>query len=90
MTAPTSAPTPHPPGQLHRHPAPAAPPGDDLVLTSCSRLDQPGHHLTLHGFTEQLDVYVADDKLRAEHAFAVFGIPFPMLHYQVTRKSSAQ
>jgi hypothetical protein len=31
-------------------------------------------------------VYVSDGQLRAEHAFAVFGIPFLVLHYRMTRK----
>ncbi|MDG4859196.1 hypothetical protein P8605_13695, partial [Streptomyces sp. T-3] len=74
-------------------------PGGGLVLTSRSTLDQPGHYLThiapdtrelttlaIHGFTEQLDVYVSADELHAEHAFAVFGIPFLVLHYRLTRK----
>jgi hypothetical protein len=70
-----------------------------LVLTSRSELDQAGHYLayidpdsreltalSVHGFAEQLDVYVADDELRAEHAFWVFGLPFLVLHYRMTRK----
>jgi hypothetical protein len=74
-------------------------PGGGLVLTSRSELDQPGHYLTyidpatreltalaVHGFTEQLDVYVQDDELRAEHAFSVFGFPFLVLHYRLHRK----
>src|SRR5512132_1116262 len=79
---------------------PQARPGGGLVLTSRSDLDQPGHYLTyidpatreltalaVHGFTEQLDVYVQDDELRAEHAFRVFGFPFLVLHYRLHRKS---
>jgi hypothetical protein len=75
-------------------------PGGGLVLTSRSELDQPGHYLTyidaetrqltalaVHGFAEQLDVYVAGDELRAEHAFSVFGLPFLVLHYRIGRKS---
>jgi len=74
-------------------------PGGGLVLTSRSDLDQPGHYLTyidpatrqltalaVHGFAEQLDVYVEDDELRAEHAFWVFGLPFLVLHYRLHRK----
>ena len=58
---------------------PRARPGGGLVLTSRSDLDHPGHYLTyidpgtrelttlaVHGFAEQLDVYVEDDELRAE------------------------
>ncbi|MFW6720954.1 hypothetical protein ACHZ98_12450 [Streptomyces sp. MAR4 CNY-716] len=62
--------------------------------------DHPGHYLTyidpdtrelttlgVHGFAEQLDVYVTGDgRLRAEHAFSVFGIPFLVLHYRMDRK----
>jgi hypothetical protein len=61
---------------------------------------QSGHYLTyidpatagltvlaVHGFAERLDVYTGDDgELRAEHAFAVFGIPFLVLHYRIHRK----
>ena len=78
---------------------PHARPGGGLVLTSRSDLDQPGHYLTyidsatreltalaVHGFAEQLDVYVQDDELRAEHAFWVFGFPFLVLHNRLHRK----
>jgi hypothetical protein len=73
--------------------------GGRLVLTSRSDLDQPGHYLTyidpttrdltaleVNGFAEQLDVYVENDELRAEHAFWVFGFPFLVLHYRIHRK----
>jgi hypothetical protein len=80
---------------------PRARPGGGLVLTSHGGdLPHPGHYLTaidpadrrlttlaVHGFAEQLDVHVDDQGfLRAEHAFAVFGIPFLVLHYRMTRK----
>ncbi|MFG2000561.1 hypothetical protein ACGFNU_15575 [Spirillospora sp. NPDC048911] len=81
---------------------PRARPGGGLVLTSQSDLDQPGHYLTyidaetrdlttlaVHGFAEKLDVYVRDGELRAEHAFSVFGLPFLVLHYRMTRKPGA-
>ncbi len=74
-------------------------PGGGLVLTSRSDLDQPGHYLAyidpatreltvlaVRGFAEQLDVYVQDGELRAEHAFSVFGLPFLILHYRIHRK----
>src|SRR6478609_539432 len=77
-------------------------PGGGLVLTSRSDLDQPGHYLTyiepttrdlttlaVHGFSEQLDVYVQDDELRADHAFWVFGLPFLRLEYRMHRKATA-
>ena len=73
--------------------------GQGLVLNSRSELDQPGHYLTyidaqtaelttvaVRGFAERLDVYVAEGELRAEHAFWVFGLPFLVLHYRITRK----
>ncbi|MEY9935489.1 hypothetical protein ABH926_010171 [Catenulispora sp. GP43] len=81
---------------------PKARPDGGLVLTSRSDLDQPGHYLTyidsesreltsaaVHGFAEQLDVYVRDGELRAEHAFWVFGLPFLVLHYRIQRKPKA-
>ncbi|WP_018505606.1 hypothetical protein [Parafrankia discariae] len=70
-----------------------------LALTSRSDLEHPGHYLAyrdpsddsltalaVHGFAEDLDVYRQDGDLRAEHAFALFGIPFLVLHYRITRK----
>jgi hypothetical protein len=81
---------------------PRARPGGGLILTSRSDLDQPGHYLAyidpatrdmtvlaIRGFAEQLDVYVEDDELRADHAFAVFGLPFLVLHYRMHRKQLA-
>jgi hypothetical protein len=78
-------------------------PDGGLVLTSRSDLDHPGHYLTyiepatralttlaVHGFAEQLDVYIDDDDgLRAEHAFWVFGLPFLVLHYRIHPKPSS-
>ncbi len=82
---------------------PRARPGGGLVLTSHSALDHPGHYLTyidpttaeltalvVHGFAEQLDVYVRDGDLRAEHAFSVFGLPFLVLHYRMHRKAGVR
>ncbi len=40
----------------------------------------------VRGFAERLDVYVEAGELRAEHAFWVFGLPFLVLHYRITRK----
>jgi hypothetical protein len=78
---------------------PRARPGGGLVLTSRGGDDQPGHYLAyidpgtrdltvlaVHGFAEQLDVYLRDGELRAEHAFSVFGLPFLVLHYRMHRK----
>ena len=80
--------------------APTARPGGGLILTSRSELKHPGHYLTyidaetrelttaaVLGFAEQLDVYLEDGELRAEHAFWVFGFPFMVLHYRMHRKS---
>src|SRR6478752_5475063 len=79
---------------------PRARPGGGLVLTSRSEHPHPGHYLayidpesseltavTVHGFAEQLDVYVDEDALVAEHAFWVFGFPFLVLHYRMSRKT---
>jgi hypothetical protein len=80
---------------------PRARTGGGLVLTSRSELPHPGHYLAyvdpdtrdltalvVRGFAEQLDVYVDDEQLRAEHAFSVFGLPFLVLHYRMHRKGS--
>jgi hypothetical protein len=81
---------------------PRARPGGGLVLTSRSDLEQPGHYLAyidpatrdltavaVHGFAEQLDVFVQDGELRAEHAFSIFGRPFLVLHYRMHRKPAS-
>jgi hypothetical protein len=81
---------------------PRARDGGGLVLTSRSDVDQAGHYLTyidpesrdlttlaVGGFSEELDVYVQDDGLRAEHAFWVFGLPFLVLHYDIRRKPAS-
>src|SRR5215204_543194 len=78
---------------------PRARAGGGLVLTSRSALPHAGHYLTfiepalrelttlgLPGFKEELDVYVADDELRADHAFWLFGLPFLVLRYRIRRK----
>ena len=78
---------------------PFARPGGGLILDSRGGTVQSGHYLTyidpdtaeltvlaVHGFAERLAVYVEDGELRAEHAFAVFGIPFLVLHYRMHRK----
>jgi hypothetical protein len=81
---------------------PRSRPDGGLILTSRSDLDQPGHYLAhidpatqqltvlaVRGFAEQLDVYVQDGELRAEHAFSVFGLPFLVLHYRMHRKPAS-
>ena len=70
-----------------------------LTLTSRVHDGQAGHYLTyvdsvvdeltalaVHGFEEQLDVFVRNGDLRAEHAFWVFGLPFLTLHYRIARR----
>ncbi|MFL6129104.1 MAG: hypothetical protein ACJ73E_08555 [Mycobacteriales bacterium] len=79
--------------------APRARPGGGLLLSSRSDLPHPGHYLAttdpesgeltvlaVPGFAEDLDVRVEDGELRAEQAFALFGFPFLVLHYRLTRK----
>jgi hypothetical protein len=41
------------------------------------------------GFKEELDVYVAEGELRADHAFWLFGLPFLVLRYRIHRKPVA-
>ncbi|QBR93799.1 hypothetical protein [Nocardioides euryhalodurans] len=81
---------------------PASRPDRGLRLTSRVDDGQAGHYLTyidttadeltavaVHGFEEQLDVFVEDGVLRAEHAFWVFGFPFLTLDYRIARKVDA-
>jgi hypothetical protein len=78
---------------------PRSRPDRGLTLTSRADDGQTGHYLTyvdtaadeltalaVHGFEEQLDVFVDDGVLRAEHAFWLFGFPFLTLHYGIARK----
>ncbi|WP_432827327.1 hypothetical protein [Dactylosporangium sp. CA-092794] len=73
--------------------------GGGLRLTSRAGDGQTGHYLSyvdaetrdlttlaVHGFAEELDVYVEHGELRADHAFAIFGIPFLTLEYRISRK----
>ena len=81
---------------------PRSRPDRGLTLTSRADDGQTGHYLTyvdtaadeltalaVHGFEEQLDVFVDDGVLRAEHAFWLFGFPFLTLHYRIARKPTA-
>jgi hypothetical protein len=90
---------PIPQGSFTATLAPRARPDGGLTLTSRSGLEHPGHYLTfvdpdtrelttlaVPGFAEELDVHVEDGELRAEHAFWVFGLPFLVLRYRITRK----
>ena len=78
---------------------PRARPDRGLTLTSRVHDGQAGHYLTyvdtaadeltalaVHGFQEQLDVFVEEGALRAEHSFWIFGFSFLTLHYRITRK----
>jgi hypothetical protein len=79
---------------------PRSRPGGGLVLTTRSGLGHAGHYLTVvdpatrdltalavHGFAEELDVFVDEGELRAEHAFWLFGLPFLVLHYRISRRA---
>jgi hypothetical protein len=46
--------------------------------------------LAVHGFGEELEVFVDEDELRVEHAFTLFGLPFLVLHYRIRPKAAAQ
>jgi hypothetical protein len=74
--------------------------GGGLVLSTRSLLPHPGHYLSyidpqtreltalaVPGFAEELNVFVRDGELRAEHAFWLFGFPFLVLHYRMHAKS---
>jgi hypothetical protein len=82
---------------------PQSRPDRGLRLTSRAHDGQAGHYLTyidtsadeltalaVHGFEEQLDVYVDKGALRAEHSFWIFGFPFLTLDYRIARKPAAQ
>jgi hypothetical protein len=70
-----------------------------LVLTSHSELPHPGHYLTfidpetrrlttvsVPGFGEELEVVADGGRVRARHAFTLFGLPFLVLHYRIRRR----
>jgi hypothetical protein len=72
--------------------------GGDLVLTSRSDLDFPGHYLSsvdrerdaltvlkLLSFHEQIHVYVTDGELRTDHSFSLAGQRFLNLRYEIER-----
>lgn len=80
---------------------PRALPGGGLMLTSASEGTHAGHYLTfidretgdltslaVPGFGEELRVWAEGDELRADHAFAVFGLPFLTLRYRIRRRES--
>ncbi|MGZ4649735.1 MAG: hypothetical protein ACXV3A_04265, partial [Kineosporiaceae bacterium] len=51
--------------------------GEDRRLTA----------LAVQGFGERLEVRVDGGELTADHAFGLFGIPFLVLRYRISRKS---
>ncbi len=70
-----------------------------LALSSAGH-DHAGHYLTyvdpdsgeltalaVHGFAEELEVFVRDGSLGARHAFRVFGLPFLVLDYRIRRRA---
>jgi hypothetical protein len=65
---------------------PSARPGGGLRLTYIDPDSGELTSLAVHGFAEELDVYVDHGEPRADHAFWVFGLPFLVLRYQIRRK----
>jgi hypothetical protein len=70
----------------------------DLLLTTRSKLDFPGHYLSsvdserealtvlkLLSFEEQIHVYVTNGDLRTDHSFYLAGQRFLTLHYEIER-----
>jgi hypothetical protein len=90
---------PVPAGNLTATLAPGNRNDGGLRLTSRSDLAHPGHYLSyvdvasgdlttldVPGFSEELDVYVEQGRLVADHAFWLFGWPFLVLRYEMRRK----
>ena len=74
----------------------------DLVLTSRTELEYPGHYLSsvdsdrnaltvlkLLYFQELIFVYVADGELKTDHSFYLAGQRFLTLHYEIERLAAA-
>jgi hypothetical protein len=70
----------------------------DLLLTSRSELDFPGHYLSsvdserdaltvlkLLAFQEEISVFVTGDELKTDHSFYLAGQRFLTLHYEIER-----
>lgn len=59
-------------------------------LTFIERDEAPGERrltaLAVQGFGERLDVRAESGELTADHAFDLFGIPFLVLHYRISRR----
>jgi hypothetical protein len=90
---------PVPQGSFTATLAPRARSGGGLTLGSRGPLPHAGHYLSfvdpesrelttaeVPGFAEELQVHVVDGELRAQHAFWLFGFPFLVLHYRMTRR----
>jgi hypothetical protein len=90
---------PVPQGSFTATLAPGARADGGLALSSRSPLRHAGHYLSfvdpetrelttaeVPGFAEELQVHVVDGELRAQHAFWLFGFPFLVLHYRMTRR----
>ncbi|MFI7588631.1 hypothetical protein ACIB24_16290 [Spongisporangium articulatum] len=91
---------PVPQGSFTATLAPRARPGGGLVLTSRSPVPHAGHYLSyvdpatrelttlaVPGFAEELDVFMdGAGRLRAEHAFWLYGLPILALHYDIRPK----
>jgi hypothetical protein len=76
---------------------------DDLVLTSRTDLEFPGHYLSsvdserdaltvlkLLYFQERIHVYVVDGELRTDHSFSLAGQRFLTLRYEIERLAATQ
>ena len=94
--------SPVPEGSFTATLLPRSRPDRGLRLTSRAHDGQAGHYLTyidtsadeltvlaVHGFEAQLDVYVDNGALRAEHTFWIFGFAFLTLDYRIARKPAA-
>jgi hypothetical protein len=42
----------------------------------------------VHGFAEELEVFVDEEGLAAKHSFRLFDLPFLVLHYRIARKAT--
>jgi hypothetical protein len=83
--------------------APGNVPGGGLLLSSRGdAAGHAGHYLTyidpgsraltslaVHGFSEELRVFVDEGELLAEHAFRLFDLPFLVLHYRIRSGGSS-
>lgn len=71
--------------------------GSGLLLSSDTNFPYPGHYLSaveesgdlttlqLASFREEIDVFVEHGELKTEHRFALGGVVFMTLHYEIAR-----